>query len=229
MKSKNNPFCSTAISGASIVFACFSLLNGGANADELWKGSAGDHGAGTGSNWVSGTAALASWSPYVFGSDVVNGIVDLPHWVAISSLTVNSGCTQPITINGGPIIMGGSLVDMSNAAVDLTTTSQLQQAWGDMTFNIGSGRTYTAAGGVGEAGWFGLHTGLTKNGAGTMVLGGPLNYTLGTTVNGGKLAMPDGDWTINNPWNEGSPRITTKTLVQCFSGTSSIRVNQSVC
>ncbi len=193
MKSKFNPFRSPAISGAAVVFACFSLLNTGAQAaDQLWIGSAGDHNVTTPGNWgswVSEGDTCSSWSPFVFGSDVVDGTVNLNRWVAISSITLTSGLTHDITIDNGPIVMGGSLVDMSTATHDLTLNAQVQQGWGDMTFNVGAGRTLTANGGVAESGWFGLHTGLTKNGAGTVVLGGASSYTLDTTINEGTLEI----------------------------------------
>ncbi len=201
MKLNTYPFHSAAISGAATVFAFFNLLKPSVQAaDQLWIGGATDHEVTTPANWVSGTPSVDTWQPFVFGSDVGNGTVNLSRWVAINSITVNSGCTQPIAITGGgPFIMGGSLVDMSSAGADLTSSAQFQQAWGDMTFNIGAGRTLTAAGGVGESGWFGLHTGLTKNGDGTMVIegGNSLGYTLGTTVNGGTLEMPGGSWNLN--------------------------------
>ncbi|MEI7953881.1 MAG: autotransporter-associated beta strand repeat-containing protein [Verrucomicrobiota bacterium] len=199
MKSKPNPFhSSAALSGAAIVFACFTLLKPSAQAaDQLWIGAATDDNVTTATNWVGAAPSVDTWQPFIFGSDVVNGNVNLDRWVAVSSLTLTSGLTHDITINNGPIVMGGSLVDMSTAGANLTLNAQLQQAWGDMTFNVGAGRTLTAAGGVAESGWFGLHTGLTKNGAGTAVIPSALSYTLGTTVNGGTLQMPDGSWVLN--------------------------------
>ena len=193
MKSKNNPFHSTAVSGAASVVACFSMLNPSAQAaDQLWIGSVGNQNVTTPGNWgswVSEGDTCASWSPFVFGSNVQNGSVNLNRWVAISSITLTPDLTHDITIDNGPIIMGGSLVDMSTATHDLTLNAQVQQGWGDMTFNVGAGRTLTANGGVAESGWFGLHTGLTKNGAGTVVLGGASTYTLDTFINAGTLEL----------------------------------------
>jgi autotransporter-associated beta strand protein len=166
----------------------------------LFIGSAGDHNVTTPSNWVDGAPILDQWAPFIFGSYVVDGTMNLNRWVAISSITLNSGLTRDITMNSGPIIMGGGLIDMSSAGANLTLNAQVQQGWGDVTFNVGAGRTLTANGGVAESGWFGLHTGLTKNGAGTAVLTAANTYTLGTTVNGGTLAMADGDWAFGNPW-----------------------------
>jgi fibronectin-binding autotransporter adhesin len=199
MQTMRSIFNSAALSGI-VVFACLTGINSSAQAaDQLWIGSAGNHDVITAANWVGGAPVLDQWQPFVFGNDVVDGNMNLSRWIAISSITLNSGCTIPISINWEPIIMGGSLIDMSAAGDDLTINSQLNQGWGDMTFNVGAGRTLTVNGGVGEAHWFTysgtngatdyLQTGLTKNGAGTAVLTSELTYTLGTTVNGGTLVI----------------------------------------
>ena len=201
MKPKFSPFRSSALSVSAVFFACFSMLNPSAQAaDQLWTGLAGDNNVTTPGNWASWVSegdTCFSWSPFIFGSDVQNGSVNLNRWVAISSIILTPDLTHDITIDNGPVVMGGSLVDMSTAGANLTLNAQLQQAWGDMTLNVGAGRTLTANGGVGESGWFGLHTGLTKNGAGTVAITGALGYTLGTTVNGGTLIMPGGSWALN--------------------------------
>jgi autotransporter-associated beta strand protein len=201
MKPKYNPFRSPAIRCSAVFFAYFSMLNPSAHAaDHLWTGLAGDNNVTTPGNWTSWVSegdTCSTWSPFVFGSDVQNGSVNLNRWVAISSIILTPDLTHDITIDNGPIVMGGSLVDMSTAGANLTLNAQLQQAWGDMTLNVGAGRTLTANGGVGESGWFELHTGLTKNGAGTAAITGALGYTLGTTVNGGTLVMPGGSWALN--------------------------------
>ena len=185
MKTKINPFISTAllVTGLIVFSPCARA------ADQLWIGSAGDHNVTTASNWVGGAPSVDNWSPFVFGSDVIDGTVNLDRWVAINSLTLNSGLTHDITIDSGPIIMGGSLVDMSSAGANLTLNAQLQQGWGEMTFNVGAGRTLTSNGGVAESVWFSLHTGLTKEGAGTAVITSPATYTLGTTLNAGTLKV----------------------------------------
>jgi autotransporter-associated beta strand protein len=193
VKSSIHPFRTPVISGATVLFACFSMLNPSAQAaDQVWIGSTVDHNVTTPGNWgswVSEGDTCASWSPFVFGSGVVDGTVNLNRWVAINSITLTSGLTHDITIDNGPIVMGGSLVDMSSAGANLTLNAQVQQGWGDMTFNVGAGRTLTAAGGVAESGWFGLHTGLTKNGAGTAVIKGASTYTLDTYINAGTLEI----------------------------------------
>jgi len=201
MKPNILSFCTPVFRSATVLFACFSILTPSAHAaDHFWTGLAGDNNVTTPGNWTSWVSegdTCSTWSPFVFGSDVQNGSVNLNRWVAISSIILTPDLTNDITIDNGPIVMGGSLVDMSTAGANLTLNAQLQQAWGDMTLNVGAGRTLTANGGVGESGWFGLHTGLTKNGAGTAAITGALGYTLGTTVNGGTLIMPGGSWALN--------------------------------
>ena len=207
MKTNKSIFNSTALSGAAIVFGCLTGINPSAQAvDQVWIGGGVDNYVTTPSNWVGGAPVVDNWAPFVFGGDVLNGTMELNRWVAISSITLNSGCTIPISINWDSIIMGGSLVDMSAATVDLTINSQLNQGWGDMTFNVGAGRTLTVNGGVGEAHWFTysntngatdyLQTGLTKNGEGTAVVNGASTYTLDTTINAGTLEF-GGAGTLN--------------------------------
>ena len=180
MKPRIHPFTS-----AALLVASFTLPTPCARAaDQLWIGSAGDHNVTTASNWVGAAPSVDTWSPFIFGSDVVDGTVNLDRWVALSSLTLNSGLTHDITIDNGPVVMGGSLVDMSSAGADLTLNAQLQHGWGDMTFNVGAGRTLTSNGGVVESGWFGLHTG-----TGTLTLTGANTYTGATVINSGTLEL----------------------------------------
>ena len=128
MKSKANPFRSPALRGAAVVFACFTLLNPCAQAaDQVWIGSADDHNVTTPSNWVGGAPVVDNWSPFVFGSDVVDGTMNLNRWVAINSITLNSGLTHDIMIDNGPIVMGGSLVDMSSAGPILPPTRRFSR------------------------------------------------------------------------------------------------------
>ena len=199
MKSKTNPFHSSAISGAAIVFACFSMLNSSAKAaDQLWTGNSGlNQNVDTASNWVGGAPSVDSWSPFVFGSDTVNGTVSLNRWVAISNITLTSGLTQDITMSGSPIVTGNGAVDMSSAVTNLTVDAPYRAAYGNITLNIGAGRTFTANQGVGEAvGWWDVAASLTKNGTGTAVINGASAYTLNTAINAGTLEI-GGAGTLN--------------------------------
>ena len=103
MKSKFNPFHSPAFSGAAIVFACFTLLNTGAQAaDKLWIGGVGNDLLTNGSNWVGGSSP-AAWDSYVFGSDVASGAMNDDAALGVSGITLTSDLTQDITITGAGV------------------------------------------------------------------------------------------------------------------------------
>ena len=201
MKSKINPFRSPAISGAAVVFACFTLLNPSAQAaDQLWTGAAGDQLVNTAGNWTA-APDLFSFNKIVFGNDVVNGTMELQPWVTSQGITVTSGCSTPITINGSHFLNGaGGPIDMSAAVVDLTINPAFLAGWGDISMNVGAGRTLTLNGALGEAaGWAGGAS-LIKNGAGnavltaaaiTTALSGSNNgyYSGSTIINAGTLTL----------------------------------------
>jgi len=189
-----------ALSGAAVVFACFTVFNPSAQAaDQLWIGSAGDHSVYTTTNWVGGAPDLFSFNKFVFGSDVVDGNMNIGPWVAVSNLVLTSGLTTPVTIDGGGLLVGGGTVDMSAATADLTINARYGTAWGDVTLNIGTGRTVTFNSDIYEN--WGNPAKLIKDGPGVAVLNLQSSYTLGTTVNGGTLVMPNGDWQFGNPWS----------------------------
>jgi len=121
MKSKANPFRSPALRGAAVVFACFTLLNPCAQAaDQVWIGSADDHNVTTPSNWVGGAPVVDNWSPFVFGSDVVDGTMNLNRWVAINSIT------GAVTVNGGILAPGASIQCLTTGALTLNTGSTFE-------------------------------------------------------------------------------------------------------
>ena len=196
-KSKSNPFRFPAISGAAIVFACFTLLHIKAQAtDAFFIGNAGDHNLTTGSNWVGGTAA-GDWDRLIFGSAVVDGTLDLNNYNGRSGITLTGLVTQNITINGPqPLIMGAITsdagIDMSVAAANLTINAQYQ-IWDNANWNIGTGRTLSVNGGVHEN----VTHSITKNGAGTARITAASSYTGGTTISGGTLEI-GGAGTLGN-------------------------------
>ncbi len=223
MKSKNNPFRSTALSSAAVVFACFSMLNSSAKAaDKLWIGSASDHNVSTASNWTDNSAGL-NFDAVVFGSDVVDGTMQLNPWAPITNISTTSGLTMPVTIEGSLILTGGTTVTMDAAGADLTLNAAFLTAWGDISMNVGAGRTLTLNGTLGENSGWGHpagtnNAGLVKNGAGTAVItsAAPTTlatetdigyYTKATTINAGTLQLGDG-----TSGHDGSlPSITTVT------------------
>ncbi len=158
----------------------------GSAADAFFIGSAGDHNLTTPSNWVGGTAA-GDWDRLVFGSDVVDGTLNLNNFNGRSGITLTSGLTQDITIvNNQPLIMasvgGDGFIDMSAATHNLTIYAQYWD-WSPIEWNVGSGATLFVNGGIYENG---PHS-LTKDGAGTAWITAAGNRTGTTIINGGAL------------------------------------------
>lgn len=201
MKAKVNPFRSPAISGAAVLFACFSMLSPSARAaDQLWTGLAGDQNVNTAGNWAA-APDLFSFSPIVFGSGVVNGTVQLQPWVTSQGVTVTSGCTTAITLNGAFFLnaAGGPIV-LDAGGADLTMNADWMTGWGDISMNVGAGRTLTFNGAVGMKGGWAAGAGFIKNGEGKAVLNaGPVStafssttdgyYTGPTSINAGTLSV----------------------------------------
>ena len=183
----------------------------GLAADQVWTGLAGDQNVNTPGNWTAGSLdifgnpVLFSFNPIVFGSGVANGTMQLQPWVTVQGIVVNSGCTTPITINGGWFLFAsGAPIDLSAAVVDLTMNVAWMQGWGDISMNVGAGRTLTLNGAVGqEAGWAG-GAGLVKNGAGKAVL----NAAPITTAWSGNPTPSDGYYTGPTSINAGTLSVT---------------------
>ena len=193
MKSRTNPFHSPAFSGAAIVFACFTLLNTGAQAaDKLWIGGVGNDLLTNGSNWVGGSSP-AAWDSYVFGSDVASGAMNDDAALGVSGITLTSDLTQDITITGAGLILyaqaGDGSINMSSAGANLTISGNYAQ-WGSAgaLWNVGPGRTLTIATTV-DGSADGNVFGITKSGAGTAVITGTSNMTGATTISGGSLEI----------------------------------------
>jgi fibronectin-binding autotransporter adhesin len=225
MKTKRSIFNSAALSGAAVVFACLTGINPSAQADAYFIGSAGDHNLTTGSNWVGGIAA-GDWERMFFGSAVVDGTLNIDNFNGRAGITLTSGLTQDITINGPqPLILaavgGDGFIDMSSTTKNLTINTAYWM-WSPANWNIASGRTLTINGALSEN----VPLSVTKDGAGTAVLANAV-YTGGTIVNGGTLAMPDGDWQFGNPWGvggaDGPITVNAGATLSTSAGVSSIK------
>jgi autotransporter-associated beta strand protein len=187
MKPNIHSFRTPVVSGATILFACFTLLHTGAQAaDAFFIGSAGDHNLTTGSNWVGGSPA-GDWDRLVFGSDVVDGTLNINNFNGRSGITLTPDLTQDITIeNNQPLIMGAvtsdGFIDMSAATHNLTINTPYWN-WSPIEWNVGSGATLFVNRGIYEnASWS-----LTKNGAGNAWITAAGNRTGTTIINGGAL------------------------------------------
>ena len=171
-----------------VAIAIASWAAGPANAqDQLWTGSVSAD-VNTAGNWVGGSPALFSFNPIVFGSNVVGGTMSLQPWTTIGGLTVTSGCTTPITINGSHFLFGnGAPISLAAAGSDLTVNPAWLQGWGDINFDVGAGRTLTMNGALGEnvGNAWAHNAALVKNGAGTAVLNAaPIATAHSETTNG---------------------------------------------
>jgi len=186
----------------TVVFAIATLSAGQAKAvDQLWTGSVSDN-VNTAGNWVGGNPDLFSFYPIVFGSNVVGGTMALQPWVTTGGLSVTSGETTPITINGAFFLFGnGGPISLAAGGSDLTVNPQWLQGWGDINFDVGAGRTLTMNGSLGENGGWAGNAGLVKNGAGTAVL----NAAPFTTV---QTASTAGYYTGPTSINAGTLKVT---------------------
>ena len=182
LKSKSS-FRAAILAGS--IAALFIPAKGMAT-DAFFMGSAGDHNLTTGSNWVGGSAA-GDWDRMIFGSDVVDGTLNLNNFNGRSGITLTSGLTQDITIvNNQPLIMGAvtsdGFIDMSAATHNLTINTQYWD-WSPIEWNVGAGATLFVNGGIYENG---SHS-LTKDGAGNAWITAAGNRTGTTNINGGAL------------------------------------------
>jgi autotransporter-associated beta strand protein len=167
LKFKTNLFRPTAISGAAVVFACFSLLNTGAQA-ESWTGAA-DNNFTNSANRVGGIVPTG-WQATTFGSNSVNGTVNLDGWVPLGTVTLTSGLNQAITMSGPSTLnLGGGAIVMSASNYNLTVNGRITRAlWG---------------GGYNVQGY----SDIVKDGAGTAVVTTATSYIGNIIVNGGTL------------------------------------------
>ena len=190
LKFKTNLFRPTAIIGAAVVFACFSLLNTGAQA-ESWTGAA-DYNFTNSANRVGGIVPTG-WQATTFGSNSVNGTVNLDGWVPLGTVTLTSGLNQAITMSGPSTLnLGGGAFDMSASNYNLTVNSGYNQYWGNVAWNVGAGRTLTVNGGITRGLWGGGYnvqgySDIVKDGAGTAVVTTATSYIANIIVNGGTL------------------------------------------
>ena len=209
----------------TVAIAVASLCAGQAKAaDQVWTGAVSAD-VTTAGNWADGNPQLMSFSPIVFGSNVVGGTMALQPWATIGGQTVTS--TTPITINGSHFLFGnGAPISLAAAGSDLTVNPAWLQGWGDINFDVGAGRTLTMNGALGENfgdGWA-HNAGLVKNGAGTAVLNAaPIStahsnttngyYTGPTSINAGTLQV-----TYNGIGNAGIGTLPVGSSITVASG-----------
>jgi len=155
-----------------------------------------------GTSWTGGippiAGNLACWTNTSLGAGLtMNSPIS---WGGISV----AGATTAIAMSGaGPLTLGTNGVDMSLSPVNLTMN--LPVALGaSQTWNVNGGQSLTMSGVISS------NYALSKAGAGLLVLSNANNFSGGTTVNGGTLAL---DYNVGD--------TTTGTL----AGGSTVTVN----
>ncbi|MEY4776797.1 MAG: hypothetical protein RL759_1310, partial [Verrucomicrobiota bacterium] len=152
-----------------------------------WTGNSGvNQNYDNGANWVE--ASWAEWGDYVFNSNVVNGTVNINLFCGTDTLSLQSGLTTNITINGPvPLVFAGNwghfgTITIAADSRDLTINTNINSS-GEMTWNVGAGRKLTFSQGLSD--WGTAPATLVKSGAGTAMLTGSSSYSGVTILAGG--------------------------------------------
>ena len=176
------------LSRASLMAAAALLgATSAAGATYQWTGNSGvNQNYDNGANWVETT--WTEWGDYVFNSNVVNGTVNINVFCGTDSLSLQSGLTTDITINGPvPLVFAGNwghfgTISIAADSRNLTINTSINSS-GEVTWNVGAGRTLTFTQGLSD--WGTAPATLVKSGAGTAMLTGSSSYSGVTILAGG--------------------------------------------
>ena len=176
------------LSRASLMAAAALLgATSAAGATYQWTGNSGvNQNYDNGANWVETT--WTEWGDYVFNSNVVNGTVNINVFCGTDTLSLQSGLTTDITINGPvPLVFAGNwghfgTISIAADSRNLTINTSINSS-GEVTWNVGAGRTLTFTQGLSD--WGTAPATLVKSGAGTAMLTGSSSYSGVTILAGG--------------------------------------------
>ena len=176
------------LSRASLMAAAALLgATSAAGATYQWTGNSGvNQNYDNGANWVETT--WTEWGDYVFNSNVVNGTVNINVFCGTDTLSLQSGLTTNITINGPvPLVFAGNwghfgTISIATDSRDLTINTNISSS-GEVAWNVGAGRTLTFTQGLSD--WGTAPAALVKSGAGTAILTGSSYYSGVTILAGG--------------------------------------------
>jgi len=135
--------------------------------------------------------------------DNTNGFVN-----GVANLYLNGGL-----VTGGPNDFRGDLFlyngnqQITAGGVTTSTIASVIGVTGNNSITVDGGSMLNITGGIKDSDWNNNGTtpgGIIKSGTGTLTLTGPLDYNGTTTVNGGTLALPDGDWKTGGRYSSGT-------------------------
>jgi hypothetical protein len=217
VRSGGRPLFSRSL-GVLLLLLSFFCPNPGP-AQSVWDGGGTDNNWTTGDNWVSGTAPVSGSTLQVQFDGAVRLTPNVDTAYTVQTITFNNGASaftvggSFLTLHGGVTnaddsdqIISNGIILGNNATFATTSTGDLTLGiiggtTQTMTFNTAAATTITATGQVTS------NSSLTKNGAGTLVLG-----SAGSV---GSVTMNAGTIQINNVGALGTATVT-------FAGDSSL-------
>jgi autotransporter-associated beta strand protein len=150
----------------------------------------------TGGSWTGGSVPTQADTAIWNGTyDSVNASVSAGAGISANRLQITSP-SRAMTITPGTgalTLLGADMhgIDMSSATQSFTIQAPVVLA-GSQQWSVNSSRTLTVSGGVGQTA---SGMGLTKTGAGTLVLSGNQTFTGGLTVEAGVVELAGGSST----------------------------------
>jgi autotransporter-associated beta strand protein len=182
---------------------------------------------GTGAVVINDGGTLLANDQWVLNSTNPYGVTERN----IGSLTINAGGTLQLDntngfvngvanlylngglVTGGPNDFRGDLFlyngnqQITAGGVTTSTIASVIGVTGNNSITVDGGSMLNITGGIKDSDWNNNGTtpgGIIKSGTGTLTLTGPLDYNGTTTVNGGTLALPDGDWKTGGRYSSGT-------------------------
>jgi len=175
------------------------------------------------SAWSSGTLPDSSgwgiWNTTQSGAKTAN-LGDDATWGGIKTTsaykgTIGATSGKTLTLMG----VGGIGIDLSSASADFAVAAQLKLG-SSQSFSVTTSRTLTIDGAVGDGG---SGYGLTKAGAGTLLLNGANTYGGGTTFGAGTLGIGS-----SGALGSGTLSWTTGNTTLQIANTSAVSVTNAI-
>jgi fibronectin-binding autotransporter adhesin len=190
-------------------------------ADTIYKAASGTDLA-AGASWTNGVAPgsgdVATWIGGSLGGALTMSTGPTWSGIAMTAATADPVIAAP---GSGAFTLGSSGIDLSSTANNMTINAPITLG-ANQIWNVNVGKTLTAGGLIS-----GTAFGITKNGAGTLVLsvsnsfGGGLTINAGTNVIGNAFALGTNAVTLNGGTlkNNGAYNITNNIVVGSSGGT----------